>query len=237
MKKSSQTLIEVKEISKSYGDKVILDKVSFSLHEGEILSIVGFSGQGKSTLLNIICGLEIQNSGSIHLLDQNKYNYVTTRKKLLGYSSQSHSFYPELSVKENISYFGALYSIEHETLEKQKKDLLKLFELEHVVDNLGSALSEGQKKRLDLLCSLLHSPKVLILDEPTANLDFKLRDELLEYIKKLHKLEVSIIFVSHHLQEVEELNGRVCMLNNSKIKVLEHSKNLKKSFMEFVKHG
>ncbi len=237
MNKGHQNLIEIKEISKSYGKKEILKNISFSLHEGEILSIVGFSGQGKSTLLNIICGLEIPTFGSIHLQKQTKSNYVEIRKKLLGYSSQSHSFYPELTINENIQYFGSLYDMEDKDIQERKKELLSLFELEQVAQNLGSALSEGQKKRLDLLCSLLHSPKVLILDEPTANLDFKLRDELLEYIKKLHKLGVSIIFVSHHLHEVEELNGRVCILNNTKIKILENSKNLKKHFMEFVKHG
>ena len=112
-----------------------------------------------------------------------------------------------------------------------------MFSLHEVAQNLGSALSEGQKKRLDLVCSLLHSPKVLILDEPTANLDFKLRDELIDYIKKIKKSGVSIIFVSHNLDEVEELGGRVCMLNNSKVKLLKDSKQLKKNFLEFVKHG
>lgn len=237
MEKDHKVLIEVDSISKSYSEKKVLENVSFTLKEHDILAIVGFSGQGKSTLLNIICGLEIQDNGSITFIGQTKHNYVQTRKKLLGYSSQSHSFYPELTVDENIEYFGHLYDLEKKVLEKKKKELLNLFGLKEVTLNLGSALSEGQKKRLDLVCSLLHSPKVLILDEPTANLDFRLRDELLEYIKKIKESGISIIFVSHNLDEVEFLGGRVCMLNKSKIKLLDNSKHLKKTFLEYVKHG
>lgn len=237
MKKSSNVLIEVNSISKSFKGKNVFDSISFSIYQKEIFSIIGFSGEGKSTLLNILCGIESYDKGSISFFGENEDNYVSVRKFLLGYSSQNYSYYDELTIDENIEYFGNLYELEGDFLKKRKENLLDLFNLKELINSPPKSLSEGQKKRLDLICSLIHDPKVLILDEPTANLDFKLRDELLEYIKKIKLLGISIIYVSHNLEEVEELKGRVCMINKGSIKILEHSKNLKKDFMRFAKHG
>ncbi len=238
MTKKHNFLIEIENLSKSFKDKKVLDSISFELFEGEILGIVGFSGQGKSTLLNLICGLEKKDEGKIKFNSHSFGSaFVKERKNLLGYSSQNHSFYDELSLKDNLEYFGTLYNIEIEKLNQRIKDLLKKFELERVGNNLSISLSEGQKKRLDLACSLIHSPKILILDEPTANLDFKLRDELLDYIKEINKDGVSVIFVSHNLEEVEKICNRVLMLNNSKIDIIENPKQVQSHFKRFIKNG
>lgn len=221
-------LFEVSNLTKSYQNRTILKNVSFQLKEREILSILGFSGEGKTTLLNIICGIEIQDGGEIYFTSNSK-------KNVLGYSPQNHSFVEELRVEENMMYFASLYNLTKQESEIKKNELLKKFNLQQVSQQTPSQLSEGQKKRLDIACALIHEPKILLLDEPTANLDFYLRDELLEYIKKINQDGVSVIFVSHILEDIEKISQRNLFLNDGKIHDFPHLKKLQKHIMEFNK--
>ena len=213
-------LLNVNSISKNYDKKKILDDISFKLYENEILAIAGYSGVGKTTLLNIICGVELQDSGKIECNNKNK----------LGYSSQKHSFYEELTIEENLQYFSTLYGFSKDEVKKRIEELLEKFDLEQAKKVKGESLSEGQKKRLDIACALINHPRIVIFDEPTANLDFKLRKDLLHYIKQIKQEGVSILFVSHILGEIEEVADRVMILNDSKITKLKSSKGLKKQF-------
>lgn len=221
------TLFSVSNITKTYNKKIILDSVSFELKKQEILSILGFSGEGKTTLLNILCGVEVQDSGEIHFKEREI-------KNIIGYSPQNHSFIEELSVEDNLLYFASLYKLSKQDSMDKKQELLKKFNLEHVTSQRPGELSEGQKKRVDISCALIHSPKILILDEPTANLDFYLRDELLDYIKKINKDGVSVIFVSHILEDIEKISQRNILLNKTKLVDFPHTKNLQKNIEEVI---
>ena len=221
------TLLLVSNLSKTYNNKLILDSVSFELKKQEILSILGFSGEGKTTLLNILCGVEVQDSGEVKFKEGNV-------KELIGYSPQNHSFIEELSVEENLIYFASLYKLSKKNSQGKKEELLKKFNLEQVKSQKPNELSEGQKKRVDIACALIHDPKILILDEPTANLDFYLRDELLDYIKKTNKEGVSVIFVSHILEDIEKISHRNILLNKTKLVDFPYTKNLQKNIKEVI---
>lgn len=234
-------LLEIENISKNFGNRVILKDISFEINRGDIIGLLGFSGCGKTTLLNIISGFEKPASGNIYYNSKigsgeliSIYRDSIEYKSVIGFSSQKPSFYPELSIYENLWYFGVLSGMKKEELKKNIKDILELLDLSQFKKILGKDLSQGMKKRLDLACSLVHDPQILILDEPTSNLDFKLREEILHYIKKINKSKgITILFVSHFLDEVEHLCTKVLMINYS-AKLYDNTSNLKSKFEYFI---
>ena len=238
MKKNK--ILEIINISKIFDDKIILKQLNFDFYEGEILGVLGLSGSGKTTLLNIICGLLKPDIGKIiySLPNGDKFEYFGNKvKSLIGFSTQDPSFYNELTVWENLEFFGKSYEFEEYELYDSIKNILNLLDLYEYKTLLAKNLSEGMQKRLNIACSLIHNPKILILDEPTANLDFKLKEDFLKYIKKINKEGISIIFISHYLDEIEKVSSRVLFLHKSKIKILTKTTGLTKAFTRFIKNG
>lgn len=227
-------ILNVENLTKKFKNNIVLDDVSFEVRENEILGILGFSGEGKSTLLNIICGFISYDKGSIEYDFTNSKKRKIIPKEIIGYSTQEPSFYEEMTVYENIFYFGELLNVNKKVLKVRTEEILNALKLKNVEGKLGCNLSVGMKKRLDLACSLIHEPKILILDEPTANLDFSLREEFLNYVKKINKMGVSIIYVSHFVEEIEDISDRVLFLNDGKLKIVDKNKNLKEGFLKFV---
>ncbi len=231
-------LLRVSNISKTYHSRKVLTNINFEVMEGEVLGLLGLSGCGKSTLLKIICGFLKPNTGKISYNNlPKKYSHSLKEmdyiKSLIGFSSQEPSFYPELTVLENLLYFGTLLGIEKTMLYSQIDKILETFDLLEFKPMLSADLSEGMKKRLDIACSIIHDPKILILDEPTANLDYQLRDELLLYIQKLNKKGITILFVSHYIEEVQGISDRIAILNKGIVKVVP-SKDLRNSFAKII---
>jgi ABC-2 type transport system ATP-binding protein len=235
-----ESLISIENIHKNFGDKKILSNINFKFYDGEILGILGFSGTGKTTVLNLVCGLMFPDKGNIiYRVDGKsstyKVNYPGKKvRKMIGLSNQRASLYENLTVYDNLSYFGELHDMKQEKIENKALELLKIFELEDARMLKICELSDGMRKRVDLACALIHSPKVLLLDEPTANLDFRLRRDLLNYIKIINDKGISIIFISHFIDEIEKIATKVLMLHEGKSKVVLN-KNIKSSFLSFVK--
>jgi ABC-2 type transport system ATP-binding protein len=222
-------ILKIQNVCKHFGKKQILENISFEILDGEIISIFGLSGCGKSTLLSILCGYLKQDSGTIECVSENCQKLIFKRirgseivRSLFGFASQEPSFYPNLTVYDNLKYFGTLLSVPHDELNDRIYDILHILNLSGVEDTISSSLSEGMKKRLDIGCSIIHNPKILILDEPTANLDFKLRDELLDYVQEINKLGMTIIFVSHYIEEVVQISDRVAIISNSYVEVMDN---------------
>lgn len=235
----NHVLLKISEVSKIYSGRKVLDDVNFEIYEGEVLGLLGLSGCGKSTLLKIICGFLKPNSGKISYGDlpkryTNSFKEMQVVRSMIGFSAQEASFYRELTVLENLIYFGTLLEIEKTKLYSQIDKILEIFDLSEFKPMLAADLSEGMKKRLDIACSIIHDPKILILDEPTANLDYKLREELLSYIKKLNEKGMTILFVSHYVEEIEYIAQRVAILNKGKVKVVP-CKHLKSTFTEAIR--
>ncbi|MFW5704726.1 MAG: ABC transporter ATP-binding protein [Nanoarchaeota archaeon] len=235
------TLLRVSDLKKSFRKSLIFDNVSFEVNEKEILGIVGLSGSGKTTLLNMIAGFEVPDAGKIQFQDiygkkelKSIYKFRGKNKLLFGYSSQEPSFYPELSVQDNLFYFGVLSGFTRDDVLKRMDGLLRTLNLEEFHEMIAGNLSEGMKKRLDLACALITEPKILLLDEPTANLDYYLRDDLLSIIKKVNRMGVTVIFVSHYLEEIEQICSKAFVIKDHGI-IEIGTKNLRENFMKVFK--
>lgn len=225
----TEPIFKIQNIVKRYGDHVILEDISFEIRKGEIFGIIGASGSGKTTLLNLIIGFIQPTQGDIlfrseHLLEFQKaivFRSVFKKRILIneiyGFASQTPSFYSNLTLRENLEYFGSLYNLSSDALKTNIETLLNLMDLKHYEDLPAKSLSGGMERRLDIACSLMHDPAVLILDEPTADLDPVLREHIWTLIKKINKKGTTIIIASHHLNELEELCSRIAILKDKKV--------------------
>jgi len=210
-------LISLKNIKKDFEEKKILGEINLNIHEGEIIGIVGKSGAGKTTLLKTIIGYLKPDKGNVLLKldkDNNKNNY-----RHFGFSTQEKSFYSRLTIKENLVYFASLHDLPKQDLDDKIKKVLKQVKLEGEEKTIAKNLSQGMQKRLDIACSIIHNPKVLIVDEPTADLDPGLRKEIWSLIKSLNRENGKTLIISSHIpEELFSICNKVFLLENSKIK-------------------
>ena len=229
-------IIQFRNIKKSFGKRVILDGVNLEIDEGEIFGIIGMSGSGKSTILNTLIGYHEPEQGDILFYSYKDKKYKSAIKNIIelrktfGFAAQNPSFYPRLTVEENLLHFGALYKIPKKVIKENAKHLLELAELYEERKQLAQTLSGGMEKRLSVACSLIHNPKVLILDEPTADLDPIRRKETWELIKEFHKKGTTIIIASHFLAELEPVCTKIAILHDHKISAVGTPAELKKYY-------
>ena len=220
-------LLVVENIGKSFGRKKILSNVSFEVMPGEILGLIGSSGSGKTTLLNMLVGFVSPDTGDVkfkdaHMIsDKPVYDSVFKKqrkfKNVYGFAAQIPSFYEKLTVEENLYYFGELYKLSKEVLESNIESLLRLIDLESSSNILGKNLSGGMERRLDIACSLIHNPQILIMDEPTSDLDPLLRRSIWALIKQINKKGTTVIISSHHLNELETLCDRIAIIKQGNL--------------------
>lgn len=223
--------IQFVSVTKRFGkNTTVLDNLSLDIPYGEITAIIGASGSGKTTLLNILIGFIKQTSGKIFFQSREVLKDITNVSTIFGFASQGGSFYYELTVDENLMYFGRLYGLKTKDIKKRIDYLLKVLELENAKKSLGKSLSTGMGRRLDIACALIHTPKVLILDEPTEDLDPLLRKELITTLKKIRDDGTTIILTSHLLAELESLCDKIAILKNGKIVKIDSPSNLKKEY-------
>ncbi|MBR9702899.1 ABC transporter ATP-binding protein [Candidatus Woesearchaeota archaeon] len=205
------------------------------MRRGEILGLIGASGSGKTTLLNLLVGFIPVTKGQIYVnvpFRSGKKTYDVKDQpllvnKLYGFASQRPSFYEKLTVRENLAYFGAMYSLSPDAVRKNTDILLRLLELTMSQHVLADHLSGGMKRRLDIACALVHNPSILILDEPTADLDPVLRNQIWEIVKRINMKGTTIILSSHHLNELDTLCSRIAILKNGKLADLDTPDKLK----------
>ena len=206
------------DITKIFDKNVVLDNLTLDIPEGEIFGVIGKSGSGKTTLLSILVGFLKPEKGKVFFKGQevtDNYNEVLQE---FGFTAQEGSFYPKLTVKENLEYFGVMYNLSQHELEIKIPKTLKLVELDGEENKPACNLSSGMQKRLDIACAILHDPKVLILDEPTEDLDPVLRKGILNLLKLINKeKKVTVIITSHLLEEMELVCTRLAILHEKKI--------------------
>jgi sulfate transport system ATP-binding protein len=213
--------IEVSHIRKSYGKFAALQDVSLRIEKGELVALLGPSGSGKTSLLRIIAGLEVPDSGSIHLDEEDATN-STARERQVGFVFQHYALFRHLTVAENVA-FGlrlrprATRPAEAEILDRVRK-LLDLIQLDWLGDRYPHQLSGGQRQRVALARALAVEPRVLLLDEPFGALDAKVRKELRRWLRRLHDdLHIASVFVTHDQEEALEVADRVAIMDHGKI--------------------
>ena len=231
-------LIELKEVTKEFRTNRILEDVNLVIEEGDIFGVIGQSGSGKSTLLNLIVGFIQPTEGIVYYYSRVDHEPKDLRehfhkiKRHVGFTPQHFSFYPKLTVKENLLHFGQLYGLDQETLIANAKSLLQFTKLYEHKDKLAEHLSGGMQKRLDISCSLIHKPKVLFLDEPTADLDPVLQEEILKLIQEVNRQGVTIVIASHHLESLERICSKVVILHKGKVHAMGEIEEIRKPFLK-----
>jgi ABC-2 type transport system ATP-binding protein len=207
-------MIRVHDLQKSFGEKTVLDKLSFSINRNDIYGLLGPNGSGKTTTINILCNLLDADAGMISI---NGEPVSEKTKHLVGFVPQEISLYQELTCKENLLFFARIYGPQGSSAVERIKEIIQTFNLAEYENTKVSKLSGGWRRRINIAVALVHAPSILILDEPTADMDVEARYKLWELIKNLKKRGVSILLTTHQLEEAERLCSCIGILQKGRI--------------------
>ena len=217
--------ISIKNLYKSYGNLEAVKGISFDVQPGDFFGFLGPNGAGKTTTINCIIGLA-NFSGKIEVFGKDNKKQYEEARKLIGTSPQEYNFDPYLSIEDILTYQAGYYGIKKKDVIQRAKELIALFRLDPKTKIDIRKLSGGMKRRLALARALIHNPKILILDEPTAGVDVELRREIHSYLQKLNQQGTTILLTSHYIDEVEKLCNKICIIDNGKIIANEPTKAL-----------
>lgn len=218
-------ILEIKKIYKDYGNHVAVDGIDLAIHKGEVFGILGPNGAGKSTLIEMICGLIKRTSGEV-IYEENT-SKIRKWKENIGIVPQDFALYFDLTAEENISFFCSLYGFKGEELKRRTAKTLDFVGLTDVKNKKASEFSGGMKRRLNIACAIAHSPKLIIMDEPTVGIDPQSRNHILESVLKLRDEGATIIYTSHYMQEVDDICDRIAIIDKGKVIAQGTSEELK----------
>ena len=219
-------MLDINKICKQYGNTVILRDVSFSILDGEIIGVLGVNGAGKSTLASIVAGLCVRTSGDIVYHGSSVYSDIYSFKKMVGYCPQKSNLRSAQTLFDNLYYSGLGYGISSSCIIKNIEYIAGMLEIGEYLYQYENILSGGYKQRFMIARSLVHMPKILILDEPTVGMDPAMRISLWNFIKQLKQNGMTIILTTHYLDEAEKLCDRVCFLNRGSVEFIDTPENL-----------
>ena len=206
-------MIEIKDVTKSYGRQKVLQNVSFEIMEGELFGLLGPNGAGKSTLIDILTGIQSMDSGEIFINGKSIKTDKVEIRKHLGLVPQDIALLEELNAVDNLEYFGGLYGLAGTELKSQIEKLLGVAGLTDKKKEKVKNYSGGMKRRLNIAVAMLHNPSILILDEPTVGVDAQSRQHIFDYIQSLAEQGTTILYTSHYMEEIEALCKRVFILD------------------------
>jgi ABC-2 type transport system ATP-binding protein len=190
---------------------------NLKIEKGERFGLFGPNGAGKTTLMNLMTGLLKYSAGSIRLFGHEIKDHPKSINQLFGFVPQDFSFYPELSARENLAFYGAWYGLERNQIKIRTEELLDVLGLSTVGNRVLKHFSGGMKRRVNLAIGVMHQPKVLFLDEPTVGVDVQSRHAIIHYLKGLNEAGITLIYTSHQLEEAEELCDQVALMDDGKI--------------------
>ncbi len=223
-------MIKADNLNKQYGDIVAVNDVSFEVQKGETFGLLGPNGAGKTTTIQLLCGLLKPDSGVVTLNGKTDPGLIEVRLSL-GVVPQALAIYEELSAEQNLHFFGKIYGLKGKQLKERVKSCLEIAGLEKRSRERVSKYSGGMKRRLNMVCSLLHEPPILLLDEPTVGVDPQSRNLIFDRIEDMKKQGRTIIYTTHYMEEAQRLCDRVAILDHGKILDMDSVENL------IVKHG
>jgi ABC-2 type transport system ATP-binding protein len=210
-------MIQVRSISKSFGKIEAVKNVSFTIAKGEIFGILGPNGAGKSTIVNIINTLVKPDAGDVMIDGVNSKDDGDAIKWIVGVVPQEIALYDELSAYQNLMFWGGLYHIQKSELKANVDKTLEMVDLVNRKDDRIKTFSGGMKRRINIACSLLHHPRILLLDEPTVGVDAQNRNHIYEVIERLNKEGMTIIYTTHYMEEAERFCDRIAIIDVGRI--------------------
>jgi ABC-2 type transport system ATP-binding protein len=225
----TEAVIKTDKLTKRFGDFIATNEITFEVQKGEIFGFLGANGAGKTTAMRMLCGLSTPSSGTASIAGFDVYKETEQIKKNIGYMSQKFSLYEDLTVTENIRFFGGIYGLSNLQIKNKTEELLQRLELTGEAKKLVGALPLGWKQKLSFSVAVLHEPKIVFLDEPTGGVDPVTRRQFWDLIYEASNNGVTIFVTTHYMDEAEYCN-RISIMVDGRIKALDTPSNLKASF-------
>ncbi|MFA9377292.1 MAG: ABC transporter ATP-binding protein [Lachnotalea sp.] len=211
------TIVSVNNLDKSYGEKKVVNEISFEIEKGEVLCLLGPNGAGKSTTINILCGILGFDAGEMQYNGKSIKKCLNDFKRHLGVVPQDLAIYEDLNAEQNVRFFASLYGIKGKELEAKVTKSLDFVGLGDRRKEKAKTFSGGMKRRLNIACAIAHEPELLIMDEPTVGIDPQSRNHILNSIKKLSQDGMTILYTTHYMEEVEEISTRILIMDSGTI--------------------
>ncbi|MCM3288930.1 ABC transporter ATP-binding protein [Paenibacillus sp. MER 180] len=227
-------VLEIRGLTKKFGDFIAVDNMSLSIREGEIFGFLGSNGAGKSTTINMVSSLLRPTGGEIRILEKDIMKHSRFAKMNLGVVPQDLAIYEDMTAYENVSFFAGLYGLRGTELKERTEEALTFVGLGDKAKSFPKNFSGGMKRRLNIACAIAHKPKLIIMDEPTVGIDPQSRNYILTSVRKLNESGCTIIYTSHYMEEVEEICSRIAIVDHGKI-IAEGTKEQLKSTVTDVK--
>jgi len=227
-------VLEIRGLTKKFGDFIAVDNMSLSIREGEIFGFLGSNGAGKSTTINMVSSLLRPTGGEIRILEKDIMKHSRFAKMNLGVVPQDLAIYEDMTAYENVSFFAGLYGLRGIELKERTEEALTFVGLGDKAKSFPKNFSGGMKRRLNIACAIAHKPKLIIMDEPTVGIDPQSRNYILTSVRKLNESGCTIIYTSHYMEEVEEICSRIAIVDHGKI-IAEGTKEQLKSTVTDVK--
>jgi ABC-2 type transport system ATP-binding protein len=229
MKMNTNKAIQVEGLTKMFGDFAAVNAITFDVEKGEIFGFLGANGAGKTTAMKMLIGISNPTTGKATVAGFDVFTHAEDIKKNIGYMSQKFALYDDLTVKENIIFFGGIYGLARKRIKEKSAVLIEELGLKEVSNKLVGALPLGWKQKLSFSVALLHDPKIVFLDEPTGGVDPITRRQFWEMIYKAANQGTTVFVTTHYMDEAEYCD-RVSIMVNGKIEALDTPKKLKEQF-------
>lgn len=222
-------VIKTDRLTKRFGDFIAVNDITFEVEKGEIFGFLGANGAGKTTAMRMLCGLSIPSSGTATIAGFDVYKQTEAIKRNIGYMSQKFSLYEDLTVLENIRFFGGIYGLNNRELKRKGEELVEQLGLQKEAKKLVMALPLGWKQKLSFSVAVLHEPKIVFLDEPTGGVDPVTRRQFWDLIYEASAKGITIFVTTHYMDEAEYCN-RISIMVDGKIEALDTPGKLKKQY-------
>ncbi|THF73955.1 ABC transporter ATP-binding protein [Cohnella fermenti] len=210
-------VLDIRNVTKTFGDFAAVDNMSLSVREGEIFGFLGANGAGKSTTIHMVSSLLKATKGDIEILGKNIAKFPRFAKANIGIVPQDLAIYEQLTAYENVRFFAGLYGLRGSLLQERTEEALEFVGLGDKAKSFPKSFSGGMKRRLNIACAIAHRPKLIIMDEPTVGIDPHSRNYILQSVRKLNEMGCTIIYTSHYMEEVEEICTRIAIVDHGKI--------------------
>jgi ABC-2 type transport system ATP-binding protein len=214
---SDGPVLSCSDLRRSFGELTAVDGVGFEIAAGETYGLLGPNGAGKTTTISMVCGLLERDAGEVHVLGAPFTTRSIAPKRQIGYVPQDIAVYPDLTARENLTFFGRLYGLSGADLSKRVDHVLELIGLADRSRERSDQFSGGMKRRLNIGIGLLHGPKLLVLDEPTVGVDPQSRNAILDSVEQLGTEGMAVLYTTHYMEEAERLCDRIGIIDHGKI--------------------